>query len=64
VRAQFKQNPALGNEMVKRVAIVVVERLQATQIQLVEISQIAMQAQLQALQLAMPTGMASPPRKV
>ena len=64
LRAQFKQNPALGNELMKRMAIVVVERLQATQIQLVEISQIAMQAQLQALQLAMPTGMASPSRKV
>lgn len=40
----------------KRMAQLVVERLQATQLQLVEISEVAMRAQLQALQLAVPAG--------
>lgn len=55
LRAQFEQNPGLGDELMRRMAQLVVERLQATQLQLVEISEVAMRAQLQALQLAAPS---------
>jgi CRP-like cAMP-binding protein len=55
LREQFEQHPGLGNELMNRTAEVVVGRLQATQMQLVEISQVAMRAQLQALQMAAPT---------
>jgi CRP-like cAMP-binding protein len=54
LRTQFEQNPGLGDVLVKHMAQVVVERLQATQSQLLELSQVAMRAQVQALQLAMP----------
>ncbi len=53
LRARFHQVPDLGSVLVKRMAQVVVQRLEATQTQLVEISQIALRAQLQALQLTM-----------
>jgi CRP-like cAMP-binding protein len=53
LRTRFHQVPDLGNMLVKRMAQVVVKRLEATQSQLVEISQLALNAQLQALQLAM-----------
>ena len=53
LRARFHQVPDLGNVLAKRMARVVVNRLEATQSQLVEISQIALSAQLQALQFAM-----------
>ena len=56
LRAQFEQHPGLADELMKRMAQLVVERLQATQLQLVEISEVAMRAQLQALQLAVPAG--------
>ncbi len=59
LRARFHQVPDLGNVLVKRMAQVVVRRLEATQTQLVEISQIALRAQLQALQLAMSAGSAA-----
>ncbi len=59
LRARFHQVPDLGNELVKRMAQVVVKRLEATQTQLVEISQIALRAQLQALQSAMSVDSAS-----
>ena len=59
LRARFKQAPDLANELVKRMAPVVVKRLEATQTQLLEISQIALRAQLQALQLAMSADSAS-----
>jgi CRP-like cAMP-binding protein len=58
LRAQFEQHPGLADELMKRMAQLVVERLQATQLQLVEISEVAMRAQLQALQLAAPAGSA------
>jgi CRP/FNR family cyclic AMP-dependent transcriptional regulator len=54
LRAQFEQHPGLGDELMRRMAQLVVERLQATQLQLVEISEVAMRAQLQALQMAVP----------
>jgi CRP-like cAMP-binding protein len=54
LRARCEQDPGLSDELMRRMARVVVERLQATQLQLVEISQVAMRAQLQALQLAAP----------
>ena len=44
----------------RRMAQLVVERLQATQLQLVEISEVAMRAQLQALQLTVPTEQTAP----
>jgi CRP-like cAMP-binding protein len=53
LRTRFHQVPELGNMLVKRMGQVVVKRLEATQSQLVEISQLALRAQLQALQLAM-----------
>ena len=53
LRARFHQVPDLGNVLVKRMAQVVVKRLEATQSQLVEVSQIALRAQVQALQFAM-----------
>jgi CRP-like cAMP-binding protein len=59
LRARFNQVPDLGNVLVKRMAQVVVKRLEATQTQLVEISQIALRAQLQALQLTMSADSAS-----
>ena len=52
LRTRFRQVPDLGNVLIKRMAQVVVQRLEATQTQLEEISRIAMRAQLQALQLA------------
>jgi len=58
LRAQFEQNPGLGDELMRRMAQLVVERLQATQLQLVEISEVAMRAQLQALQMAAPAELA------
>jgi CRP-like cAMP-binding protein len=64
LRAQFTANPSLGNELVKRMAQVVVERLQATQTQLVQISRVAIRAQVQALQMAMPKSQSSSTRKV
>lgn len=54
LRDQCEQDPGLGEELMKRMAQVVVERLQATQLQLVEISQVALLAQVQALQLTLP----------
>ncbi len=54
LRAQFEQHPGLGDELMRRMAQLVVERLQATQLQLGEISEVAMRAQLQALQMAAP----------
>jgi CRP-like cAMP-binding protein len=60
LRAQFEQHPGLADELMKRMAQLVVERLQATQLQLVEISEVAMRAQLQALQLASPVGPVAP----
>jgi CRP/FNR family cyclic AMP-dependent transcriptional regulator len=54
LRAYCEQDSGLGNELMRRIARVVVERLQATQLQLVEISQVAMRAQLQALHMAAP----------
>ena len=48
LRAQFAMNPDLCNELVKRTAHVVVERLQATQMQLVQISQVAMRGKRHA----------------
>ncbi len=54
LRARCEQDLGLGDELMRRTARVVVERLQATQLQLVEISQVAMRAQLQALRLAAP----------
>jgi len=60
LRAQFEQHPGLADELMRRMAQLVVERLQATQLQLVEISEVAMQAQLQALQLASPSGPVAP----
>lgn len=59
LRARFHQVPDLGNVLVERMAQVVVKRLEATQTQLVEISQIALRAQLQALQLTMSVDSAS-----
>jgi CRP/FNR family cyclic AMP-dependent transcriptional regulator len=56
LRARCEQDLGLGDELMRRIARVVVERLQATQLQLVEISQVAMHAQLQALQMAEPAG--------
>jgi CRP/FNR family transcriptional regulator, cyclic AMP receptor protein len=53
LRTRFHQFPELGNVLVKHMAQVVVKRLEATQSQLVEISNLALNAQLQALQLAM-----------
>jgi CRP/FNR family cyclic AMP-dependent transcriptional regulator len=55
LRAQFEQHPGLADELMRRMAQLVVERLQATQLQLVEISEVAMRAQLQALQMTVPT---------
>jgi len=55
LRARCEQDPCLGDELMRRMARVVVERLQATQLQLVEISQVAMRAQLRALELASST---------
>jgi len=55
LRAQFEQHPGLADELMRRMAQLVVERLQATQLQLVEISEVAMRAQLQALQLTVPS---------
>lgn len=55
LRARCEQDAHLGGELMRRTAQVVVERLQATRLQLVEISQVALRAQLQALQLALPT---------
>jgi CRP-like cAMP-binding protein len=63
LRAHFAANPGLGHELVKRIAQMVVERLQATQIQLVQISKVAMRAQIQALQLTMPKGHSLPGAK-
>ena len=56
LRAQFEQHPGLADELMRRMAQLVVERLQATQLQLVEISEVALRAQLQALQMAAPAG--------
>ena len=64
LRAQFEQNPGLGDELMRRMAQLVVERLQATQLQLVEISEVAMRAQLQALQMAVSTEPAALVKKV
>jgi CRP/FNR family transcriptional regulator, cyclic AMP receptor protein len=64
LREQFDQHPGLGDELMKRTAQVVVERLQATQLQLVEISKVALQAQLQALQLAVPATHAAPFKRI
>ena len=63
LREQFEQHPDLGNELMRRTAQVVVERLLATQLQLVEISRVAMKAQLQALQMALPPEPAVPAKK-
>jgi CRP/FNR family cyclic AMP-dependent transcriptional regulator len=60
LRAQFEQHPGLADELMRRMAQLVVERLQATQLQLVEISEVAMRAQLQALQLTVPTEQTAP----
>jgi CRP/FNR family cyclic AMP-dependent transcriptional regulator len=59
LRERFLQFPGLGHVFVQRMAQVVVQRLEATQTQLVEISQIALRAQLQALQLTMSVDSAS-----
>jgi CRP/FNR family cyclic AMP-dependent transcriptional regulator len=64
LRAQFEQHPGLADELMRRMAQLVVERLQATQLQLVEISEVAMRAQLQALQMAVPAEPAAPARKL
>ena len=64
LREQFDQYPKLGDELMKRTAEVVVERLQATQLQSVEISQVALRAQVQALQLAVPHQPVAPARRV
>jgi CRP-like cAMP-binding protein len=63
LREQFEQHPELGNELMRRTAQVVVERLLATQLQLVEISQVALKAQLQALQMALPQAQSAPSKK-
>jgi CRP-like cAMP-binding protein len=56
LRAQFEQHPRLADKLMRRMAQLVVERLQATQQQLVEISVLAMRAQLQAMLWAVPAG--------
>jgi CRP/FNR family transcriptional regulator, cyclic AMP receptor protein len=63
LRAQFEQHPGLADELMRRMAQLVVERLQATQLQLVEISEVAMRAQLQALRLTVPTEQPVSPSK-
>lgn len=63
LRARCEQDPGLGDELMRRMARVVVERLQATQLQLVEISQVALRAQLQALQMAAPGEPVEPAKK-
>jgi CRP/FNR family transcriptional regulator, cyclic AMP receptor protein len=64
LRARCEQDPGLGDELMRRMARVVVERLQATQMQLVEISQVALRAQLQALELAAPAPPTEPARNI
>jgi CRP/FNR family cyclic AMP-dependent transcriptional regulator len=52
LREQCEQDPGFGCKLMERMVQVVIDRLQATRQQLVEISQIALKAQSQALRLA------------
>jgi CRP/FNR family transcriptional regulator, cyclic AMP receptor protein len=63
LRERCEHDPGFSDELMRRTAQVVVERLQATQLQLVEISQVALKAQLQALQMTAPAGHSASARK-
>jgi CRP-like cAMP-binding protein len=56
LRERCEEDPSLGYELVRRMAAVMLQRLQATRCQLAEISDLALQSQKEALRLAARAG--------
>lgn len=52
LREQYEQDPGFGCKLMTRIVQIVIERLQTTRLQLEEVSQVALKAQSQALQLS------------
>jgi hypothetical protein len=56
LRAQVEQNPGFGCKLMECVVRLVIDRMQAIHLQLVEMSDFALKTQSQALQLAIQQG--------